>query len=185
MSRSIISLGEFRTNGGGCWIELPRHSVPVSVRKDSLQISNSVPSQGCSFTQFLHPGMLSHSFVSARPPFSSAKPVLGGVSEHGIQLPKIYLSILIFLPAYAVCIFAYPRSFYLASGAGFLLQEELRIRGCLSDAFACARRGREKGMRLLSLTKHWDCLLVRSQAPAVSKAVFNESNLYLHQLSVH
>lgn len=36
MSRSIISLGEFRTNGGGCWIELPRHSVPVSVRKDSL-----------------------------------------------------------------------------------------------------------------------------------------------------
>lgn len=36
MSRNIISLGEFRSNGGGCWIEVPRHSVPVSVRKDGL-----------------------------------------------------------------------------------------------------------------------------------------------------
>lgn len=34
-ARSIISLGEFRTDGGGCWIEVPRHSVPISVRKYS------------------------------------------------------------------------------------------------------------------------------------------------------
>lgn len=168
MSRSIISLGEFRTNGGGCWIEVPRHSIPVSVRKDSL---------GTDLILSVSLGVLLHTLPaswSAVPFLSLCKasmPMLGRVPEHWVQPPKIHLSILIFLPAYAVCIFTYPRSFYLASLVGFLLQEELRIRWCLSDAFGCARRWREKDMRLLSLTKRWDCLLVRSQAPAVSKPV--------------
>lgn len=60
--------------------------------------------------------------------FSSAMPMLGGVPERGAQPLRTHLSICVFLPTYAVCTSTCPRSFYLASGGGFLLQVELRVR---------------------------------------------------------
>lgn len=127
------------------------------------QISNSVPPQGCSFTQFLHAGVLSHSWLSARPPFSSAMPMLGGVPEHGVQPPETHLSILIFLPAYTVCIFIHLTQIllpglwsWLSSAGG--IEDQVMPFGCFWLCERVKREGREVVV--------WDCLLVRSQAPA-------------------
>lgn len=74
-------------------------------------------------------------------------------------------------PSSLCCMRIYLSQILLPGLWSCLLQEGLMIRWCFLDAFGCSRRWREKNVRLLSLTKHWGCSLVRSQAPAVSKPV--------------
>lgn len=108
---------------------MARQSIPTSVRTDRFPIDLKL---NVVSGVLLHTIPASWSAVPllslCQATFSSAMPMLGGLPERGAQPLRTHLTVCVFLPTSAVCTFTRPRSFYLASGGGFLLQVELRVR---------------------------------------------------------